>query len=161
MNIQRIATILILLFAASQTAVAAGQSIPADGMGLSKESVFTVPQQKVYQDNHGQPGENKPLPRAYLNAPPQISHDISDHLPITAESNLCFACHNQPQLWGKKLNKGDATPIPPSHYTDLRNAPGKVTDQLTGARYNCNQCHVPQLNATPLVENTFGAKRSK
>lgn len=160
MNFHRVAIGLILTIA-SHAAWSAGSAIPADSMGLNKGSVFDVPQQKVYRDDHGMPGQNKLLPRAYLNAPPQIPHAVDDFLPITAQGNLCFACHNRPDQWGKKRNAGEATPIPPSHYTDLRNAPDKVTDQLIGARYNCNQCHVPQMNATPLVENTFSAKRAR
>lgn len=160
MNIHRI-TIGLLLLVAAASAGAAGKAIPADGMGLSQESVFNVPETKVYQETGGQPGEAKPLPRAYLNAPPQVSHAIDDFLPITPQSNLCVACHNLPDQWGKKRDKGVATPIPPSHYTDLRNAPGKVGDKLVGARYNCNQCHVSQMNATPLVGNTFSTKGKK
>lgn len=149
---------LVLMISAA-SAWAGGKGIPADGMGLSKESVFNVPAQHVYQETTVQPGTSKVLPRAYLNAPPQIPHAIDDFLPITADNNMCQACHARPDLWGvKKRAKGDPTPIPQSHYTDLRNAPGKVGEQVVGARYNCNQCHVPQLNATPLVENTFGKK---
>lgn len=139
----------------------AASTIQTNDMGLSKTSVFDTPDPKVYQYDKTPPGESKVLPRAYLNAPPQVSHDVADFLPITAQTNMCVACHNQPAMWGKKLKKNDPTPIPPSHYTDLRNAPGKVTENLINARYNCNQCHVPQTNAPALVENTFGAKRTR
>jgi len=133
----------------------AAQSIPADSMGLSKGSVFGQPAQKVYGTKAKQPGENQVLPRAYPGAPPQIPHDISNFLPITAQSNMCIACHTNPDQWGKPRQKGMPTPIPQSHYTDQRNAPDKVTDHLINVRYNCNQCHVPQMDARPLVKNTF------
>jgi cytochrome c-type protein NapB len=149
---------LILVTASSAFAA---QPIAADSMGLSKSSVFDQPVQKVYGSKAKLPGENKVLPRAYLNAPPQIPHDIGDFLPITAQSNMCIACHNIPDQWGQKREQGKPTPIPQSHYTDRRNAPDKVTDHLINARYNCNQCHVPQMDAKPLVENTFAAKRMK
>lgn len=135
------------------TAAAAG--IKANNTGLSKTSVFDVPTPIVYHDKADLVGSSKLLPRAYLGAPPQISHSIGDFLPITRESNMCASCHAQPDQWGKKRETGMPTPIPASHYTDLRNAPGKVTDQLIGARYNCNQCHVPQTDAPPLVKNAF------
>ena len=48
-----------------------------------------------------------------------------------------------------------ATAIPVSHYTDQCNAPGKMGKELVGARYVCTQCHVPQANAKPLVDNTL------
>lgn len=151
----------LILMSAGAAASAAGQTIKPDDTGLSKGSVFEVPIPKVYSYGTAQPGEGKALPRAYKGAPPQISHDISEFLPITSQSNLCIACHDQPGEWGKKLEAGAATPMPPSHYTDLRNAPGKVTDQMINARFNCNQCHVAQTNAPALVENTFpsGHKR--
>jgi nitrate reductase (cytochrome), electron transfer subunit len=147
-----------MLMAASYAAFAA-QPISADSMGLSKTSVFDVPDPKAYHYNGAQPGENKVLPRGYPGAPPQIPHDVSEFMPITVQSNMCIACHAQPELWGKPREKGTPTPIPQSHYTDLRNAPGKVTDHLINARYNCNQCHVPQADAPALVQNTFGPKR--
>lgn len=149
----------LLLMAAG--ASFAGQPIQANVMGLSKGSVFDTPTPKVYRYDNTPPGESKVLPRAYLNAPPQISHDVSDFLPITAQSNMCIACHNQPAQWGKKREPIAPTPIPPSHFTDQRKAPGKVTENLVGARYNCNQCHVPQTDAAPLVENTFSPGRTK
>ena len=160
MILQRIFSSLVLLLAATSTAFAA-PSIAADSTGLSKGSVFAVPAPRVYTTKAGQPGENKVLPRAYLNAPPQIPHVIDDFLPITAQSNMCVACHAVPEQWGKTREKGMPTPIPQSHYTDQRNAPDKVTDHLINARYNCNQCHVPQMDAAPLVENTFSSNRAR
>lgn len=151
----------ISLFVAASGSVCAAQPIPADSMGLSKTNVFDVPPAKVYQYRGEQPGQNKLLPRAYLNAPPQVPHDVGDFLPITAEVNMCAACHSLPEAWGKPRKAGAPTPIPPSHYADQRNSPGKVTDHLINARYTCNQCHVPQANAQPLVENTFGASKKR
>ena len=148
-------SVCFTLFVVGIGSAQAAQPVSPDSTGLSKTSVFDTPTPKVYEYQGKQPGENKVLPRAYLNAPPQIPHDIKDFLPITTQSNFCIGCHNQPDEWDKKREKGMPTPIPRSHYTDLRNAPGKVTDHLINSRYNCNQCHVPQTNATPLVKNTF------
>ncbi len=147
------------LMAASSTY--AGTAIKSEEMGLSKTSVFDVPTPKVYNYGDTAPGKSKLLPRAYSGAPPQIPHAVGDFLPITRDSNMCTACHSQPALWGTIRKTGTATPIPPSHYTDKRNAPDKVTDHLINARYNCNQCHVPQTNAPALVENTFSSKKTR
>jgi cytochrome c-type protein NapB len=57
-------------------------------------------------------------------------------------------------MWGKKA-KGAPTPMPPSHYTDMRNAPGTVAGKLIGSRYVCTQCHAPQASVKPLVGKTF------
>ena len=150
----RVAACLALLATASCSSLS-GSGIKDSNMGLSKTSVFDTPVPRAYQYNAAAPGESELLPRGYPGAPPQISHDIADYLPITADSNLCTSCHDQPAEWGKTPVQGVATPMPPSHYTDQRNAPGKVTGQLIGARYNCNQCHVAQTDAPALVENTF------
>jgi len=143
------------------TGSVAAQPIQPNATGLSKGSVFDVPEPKVAHYPATAPGESRVLPRAYAGAPPQVSHDVAEFMPITAQSNMCLACHNQPAQWGKKLTKGDPVPIPPSHYTDQRNAPGKVTAEVVGARYNCNACHVPQTDAPALVENTFGSARKR
>ncbi|MDZ4202714.1 MAG: nitrate reductase cytochrome c-type subunit [Gallionella sp.] len=161
----RYIAIIIRLFAGIGLMAAcsafAAQPVQTNSMGLSKTSVFATPTPKVYHENAAQPGASKVLPRAYLGAPPQVSHSVSDFLPITTESNMCVACHNQPSLWGQPREPGVATPIPPSHYTDLRKAPGKVSENLVGARYNCNQCHVPQTNAPALVGNSFSGGRAR
>lgn len=146
-----------ILMSVASSALFAEPTIKANEMGLSRESVFNVPTPKVYHYGTTPPGESKVLPRAYQGAPPQIPHDIADSLPITPVSNMCIACHDQPAEWGKPRAAGIATPMPPSHYTDQRNAPGKVTDHLINARYNCNLCHVAQTDAPPLVENTFSS----
>ena len=48
-----------------------------------------------------------------------------------------------------------ATPIPPTHFMDFRTQ--KKLDHLAQQRFNCSQCHVPQANVKPLVENKFTA----
>lgn len=161
----RYAAIVTRLFAgialiAAATSFAA-EPVKTNSMGLSKTSVFDTPTPKAYHEKGGMPGSNKVLPRAYSGAPPQISHSIGDFLPITAQSNMCIACHNQPAQWGQKREQGTATPIPPSHYTDQRNPQGKVGENLVGARYNCNQCHVSQTDAPALVGNTFSGGRAR
>ena len=159
MTLHRITASLVLISTA--TFVYAAQPVKPDSLGVSKTSVFDVPDQTVYTIKAKPPGENQVLPRAYPGAPPQIPHAIDEFLPITAQANLCIACHARPDEWGKPRAKGMPTPIPQSHFTDRRNAPDKVTDHLINARYNCVQCHVPQFDAKPLVENTFGVKRAK
>ncbi len=152
---------MTVLFAALMTVGMshAAPAIKTESMGLSKTRITDVPEPRVYHYKDAAPGQSKLLPRGYPGAPPQVPHAVNDFLPITQESNLCLACHAQPDQWNKKREAGMPVPIPPSHYTDRRNAPDKVTDHLIGARYNCNQCHVPLTDAPALVENTFGAKR--
>jgi cytochrome c-type protein NapB len=153
--------VLITMLAGIQTSCTTGRLMPADQMGLSKGSVYAVPEQRPHRPGGAGVGANKLLPRAFLNAPPQIPHDIDDFLPITATSNLCIACHSRPDDWGKPYADREATPIPRSHYTDLRRAPGVVTGNVIAARHNCSQCHVPQMEAQPLVDNSFGDRSAQ
>jgi cytochrome c-type protein NapB len=132
----------------------AGEGVSEDSLGLSKTSVFDAPVPDAFAYSDAFPGTSERLPLAYPGAPPQIPHEIDQFLPVTRASNKCLVCHNQPQFREQK-ELVLATPMPASHYTDLREDPGKVTQNLIGARYVCNQCHVPQAEVKPLVENTF------
>ena len=93
------------------------------------------------------------LPRAFAGAPPLVTHGIEELPAITRANNMCVDCHAV-----KEKVKGQPTPIPASHYTDLRNAPGRVGDKVAGARWVCTACHVAQTDAGPLVGNRFGAQ---
>jgi cytochrome c-type protein NapB len=98
------------------------EAIPDDQIGLSKVDVRDVPDPDPVADDTTEPGERGVLQRVYEDAPPMISHTASDYLPITREENLCLECHG---IEGEK-EEGLPTPIPASHYTDLRNAPSEV-----------------------------------
>lgn len=148
-------TCCLLATALLYTTVQAAPPVEAASLGLSKTGVSESPASEKFSYSKDFPGTSKLLPRAYLNAPPQIPHNIEPFLPVTAKNNSCKMCHHNPAMMGKKV-KGQATAIPVSHYTDQRHTPGVVSKELIGARYVCTQCHVPQANVKPLVENTFG-----
>jgi nitrate reductase cytochrome c-type subunit len=78
-----------------------------------------------------------------------IPHSIDDFTPITRSENLCVDCHGV----AEKV-EGEATPMPPSHYVDLRNTPGKQGEAPAGARWLCVSCHLKQTAAESLVENS-------
>ncbi len=132
----------------------AGQGVADEDLGLSKSTVFDTPTPEAFDYSDSAPGSGQTLPRAYTGAPPQIPHSVQALLPVTARNNACIGCHNNPAMWGQK-RQGVPTPMPPSHYTDTRNAPGETTKKLIGARFVCTQCHVPQASVKPLVDNTF------
>ncbi len=129
---------------------AAPQRVPEAKMGLAKGSPSDVLAPPRVKENDSAPGDRPVRPRAYPGAPPAIPHGISDFLPITKDQNACVDCH---AVATKK--KGEPTPIPASHYVDLRNAPGKRQEKVVGARYVCTACHVPQQDVTPLVKSPF------
>jgi cytochrome c-type protein NapB len=131
-------------------ASAPATAVPDTGLGLVKESVFDVPTPPAVKANDSNPGELPVLPRPYPTAPPRIPHAVDDFLPITPKQNACLDCHTV-----KEKQQGEPTPIPPSHYTDYRNAPGRVGGGVVGARYVCVSCHAASTDAGPLVENRF------
>jgi len=139
-----------MTFAAVGTAFA-GNAVDDKDMGLSKTSVFDAPAPPAWDYTATQ----GPMPRYFADAPPMVPHAIGAYENITAAQNLCMGCHKQPDKIGQKVPAGVATPMPASHYTDLRNAPGEVMKEVDGSRYKCTLCHQAQADAKPLVENTF------
>lgn len=129
------------------------QSIPDDSLGLSKTSVYDVPDPDVTVYGGGDPGTNKRAAKSYHTAPPMITHSITDMVPITRESNLCKDCHVQPDLLKQRITKGMPIPAPASHYTDVKKG------DLYMGRWNCVACHRPQAKVDVLVQSTF--KKSK
>ncbi|MCO6413498.1 MAG: nitrate reductase cytochrome c-type subunit [Thiogranum sp.] len=87
-----------------------------------------------------------PIPRDYVQQPPLIPHQIEGYR-IDVNSNKCLSCHS----WANYREAG-ATKISQTHFED-RDA--HVLANISARRYFCTQCHVPQVNAQPLVENTF------
>ncbi len=98
------------------------------------------------------PGRSTRLPRAWEGQPPLVPHSLRGLTPITATSNACVRCH------GRAGATAGPPPAPPSHFIDLREAPGVARPQVAGARWNCTACHVPQTMAPPLVGTTFDGK---
>jgi cytochrome c-type protein NapB len=142
--------IVLLLVAALVTGCVRAAPVADSSLGLAPGSVFDAPTPPVVKANESAPGERPPLPRAYAMAPPRVPHAVADFLPITRTQNACLDCHAV-----KEKVKGEPTPIPPSHYTDLRDAPGRVGDAVVGARHVCIACHVATTDAPDLVESRF------
>ncbi len=117
-------------------------------LGLEKTSVYDVPTPPITQYSKADPGTSKSLGVSYHTAPPQVPHSMDDFVPVTRDNNMCVACHSTPDLIGTKLEKGQATPAPRSHYVDK-------TNDLYMGRWNCIQCHRPQSDAALLVESVF------
>ncbi len=154
MSARALATVVVLAAAAAACSgarppptPAASSPIPDTALGLSKGSVFEVATPPAPKRNASVPGELPVLPRAYSIAPPRIPHAIDDFLPITQKDSACMGCH------GVKGDKqpGQPTPIPASHYVDLRRTPGKPQQELAGSRWVCTACHVPSTETQPLA----------
>lgn len=90
--------------------------------------------------------EDGSIKRTFEHQPPLIPHDIEDYN-ISTSRNDCLDCHGDPD--------SEATRPDKSHYLDHE---GKTTEDISSRWYFCTQCHVGQVEAKPLVENTFRAK---
>ncbi|QMU58855.1 MAG: nitrate reductase cytochrome c-type subunit; periplasmic nitrate reductase electron transfer subunit [Boseongicola sp.] len=86
------------------------------------------------------------MQRNYRQQPPLIPHSIAQYQ-LDLRTNQCLACHD----W-TKAGERDAPTLSMTHYLDRE---GRELDHIAGTRYFCNQCHVPQVDAPPLVENFF------
>jgi len=148
---------LLSACAAARTAAPAAPPAPAAApvkdrdLGLSKTSVFEVPAPPAWKAEASSPGEKPPPPRIGPQIPPVIPHGVADLLPITREQSACVDCH---AIAGPK-KAGEPTPLPTSHYVDLRNAPERVGDRVAGARWVCTACHVARTDAPPAVGSGY------
>lgn len=100
----------------------------------------SAPEQKIYNK------DGEPISRDYVQQPPLIPHKI-DNYQVNLKSNKCLSCHS----W-KHYREAGATKISQTHFEDRES---NVLANVSARRYFCTQCHVPQVNAKPLVGNTF------
>ncbi|MBF0294823.1 MAG: nitrate reductase cytochrome c-type subunit [Magnetococcales bacterium] len=107
--------------------------VPLNGADQAAEPSRWMP------DSHG-------LPRNFLQQPPLVPHQI-DNYKIDMRQNKCLTCHS----WSK-ARENRATKISLTHF---RNRFGTELSDVSPQRYFCTQCHVPQKDAKPLVDNTF------
>lgn len=84
--------------------------------------------------------------RNYAQQPPVIPHRI-DGYQVDKNFNKCLDCHSR-----TKAETYQAVSVSVTHYHDRD---GNTLEQISTRRYFCVQCHVPQDNVSPIVNNTF------
>lgn len=89
---------------------------------------------------------SEPIARDFVQQPPLIPHKVEGY-EINLKFNKCLTCHS----W-KNYRKAGATKVSQTHFSDRQE---NVLANISSRRYFCNQCHVPQMDAQPLVENQF------
>jgi cytochrome c-type protein NapB len=138
----KIMAIAVALGLALGLGMGSGAVSAEDLKGLRGQAV-TAPDKapEVYKVQDGVRHE-----RAYRQQPPLVPH-LTDKYEIDLKVNQCLRCHEWPYSDQEKAPK-----ISDLHYID-RN--GVRQDTVNGNRYVCTQCHVPQVDAKPLVENKF------
>ncbi len=90
--------------------------------------------------------DTEPQLRNYPEQPPIIPHSTKGYV-INQKSNKCLTCHSS-----EDSKTSGATPVGKSHYKDRDGSP---TSKISARRYFCVQCHVPQVDAKPFMENDF------
>ena len=84
--------------------------------------------------------------RAYPMQPPTIPHKV-DGYQVDINVNKCLSCHS------RKLTESSQAPmVSVTHYMDRD---GNFLADVSPRRYFCQQCHVIQSDAQPLVANDF------
>lgn len=127
------------------TAISADSAVKSM-RGVDVQAQDAAPEEKMQLGKR--PGSQKMIARTYEQQPPVIPHATENFDEITLEENQCLSCHDVDQY--KKKN---APKIGDSHFRNQQT--GELMKQVSSARHNCVQCHVPQVDAPPLVENTF------
>jgi cytochrome c-type protein NapB len=84
--------------------------------------------------------------RNYPEQPPVIPHTVQGYQ-ITLNANKCLTCHGR-QFTGQS----QAPMISVTHYMDRDM---QTLAAVSPRRYFCTQCHVPQVEVEPAVENRF------
>lgn len=84
--------------------------------------------------------------RSHAMQPPVIPHKI-DGYQVDKNANKCMMCHAR-----TRTQESQAPMISVTHFMDRDS---NFLAELSPRRYFCLQCHVPQADLKPLVENEF------
>ena len=90
--------------------------------------------------------EGRRAMRNYPEQPPVIPHAIEGYQ-LSLATNRCLTCHRRQYT--------EASGAPMISVTHYMNRDGQMLADVAPRRYFCTQCHVPQTDAQPLVDNTF------
>ena len=91
------------------------------------------------------------IDRTFEEQPPLVPHS-NEKYTITLQQNKCLDCHVKQE--GKEVAK--SVEMSDSHFMDRD---GNKLAKPYGGRYFCNQCHVPQVDAPPLIGTSFQAAK--
>lgn len=138
-----LATLAVALVACASTAVQV-----ASLRESSVNSADSAPDAKTYAGK--KPGQFVLIERGFTGQPPLVPHSVEGYDIGTAE-NACLECHIDDEFKGRKMPKMSA-----SHFT--KTAGGGAPAVLNNLKWQCDNCHVPQVAAQPLVGNDFRSK---
>lgn len=84
--------------------------------------------------------------RAFAMQPPVIPHQIENYQ-VDKNFNKCMTCHGR-----DRVAESQAPMVSVTHFMDRDN---EFHSEISPRRYFCIQCHVPQMDVKPPVNNTF------
>jgi len=84
--------------------------------------------------------------RNYPEQPPVIPH-ATEGYEVSIHGNKCLSCHAR-----SRVRESQAPMISITHFADRD---GQFLASISPRRYFCTQCHVPQHNVKPPVQNDF------
>ena len=123
--------------------------VPATSTGeslVSLRGAVQIPDDSVAPVKARIINDKEIIDRTFEEQPPLVPHKV-DQYAINLGENECMDCHSK-----EKAKEKDATEVSESHY---KTSDGTKLDTLAARRYFCNQCHVPQIDADPLIANEF------
>jgi cytochrome c-type protein NapB len=85
-------------------------------------------------------------PRNYPEQPPVIPHSTEGY-EVSINANKCLSCHAR-----TRIHESQAPMVSITHFIDRD---GQFLASISPRRYFCTECHVPQHNVRPPVENDF------
>jgi cytochrome c-type protein NapB len=85
-------------------------------------------------------------PRNYPEQPPVIPHSTEGY-EVSINANKCLSCHAR-----TRIHESQAPMVSITHFIDRD---GQFLASISPRRYFCTECHVPQHNVRPPVENGF------
>lgn len=114
--------------------------------GTDVSTLDNAPQVQPYVGS--KPGQQALIVRNFKEQPPLIPHKVDGFDDINATENACLDCHSHSEFRGQKIPRAGK-----SHF--VTPATANAEPVLDMKRWQCNSCHVPQIDAKPLVENVF------
>lgn len=132
-------TVIAMILAGSASSVAEDQVKSLRGP-ISIDASSVEPSAKQWQP------DQKIIARNFSEQPPLIPHNI-DGFETTRQANACLFCHSKANFKNTGAPMASAT-----HFTA---SDGKILETVSTRRYFCNQCHIRQVEAEPLVQNTY------
>lgn len=141
-------SIVLAILVAS--AIGCATSMPPAAMrGADVMAPDKAPDLKQYAAKVPGVGQPQLIARTFVGQPPMVPHSIEMYVPLTMEENACMDCHQTAEIRGQKIPQ-----IGASHFSKtLTNAAGKPVLEMS--RFQCDSCHVPQVDAKELVDSRF------